>query len=108
MGILPAMPSAIRSLSRALLATLALLVAASQAAAAVTSTEISRLYEAILERAPDDAGLAYWTHESERMAKLPASAFAISNVIAEAMFSSAEYAALRHDDSEYVADLYEA
>ena len=102
------MPSAIRSFARMLLAAAALAVASFQAVAAVTPAEIARLYEAILQREPDAAGLAYWTAETARLARQPASAFAISNAIAEAMFSSAEYGALRRDDAQYVADLYEA
>jgi hypothetical protein len=95
-----------------LIALLLLLCGLSAAPAALAiapaDATTQRLYEAILHREPDAGGLVFWRGESQRLANHAVADFAIAHVVAEALFSSAEYAASGRDDAAYVSDLYAA
>jgi len=78
------------------------------AAASPLDATIQRLYQAILHRDADAAGLDYWRGESQRLSSHAVSAFAASHLVAEGLFTSAEYTAQARDDEGYVRDLYAA
>jgi hypothetical protein len=69
---------------------------------------IQRLYSAILHRDADASGLDYWRGESQRLSSHGVSSLAQAHLIAEALFTSAEYSVQGRDDEAYVRDVYAA
>jgi hypothetical protein len=67
---------------------------------------VSHYYRAILRRAPDDAGKAFWQSESLRMANAGADVNESWFALAMTFFASPEYAAIGRDSTGYVQDLY--
>jgi hypothetical protein len=77
-------------------------------AAPVTTSLVPHMYQAILQRAPDPAGQAYWDGEVARMKGLGANVNEVWYAMASQFFASAEYAALGRNDAGFAADLYNA
>lgn len=70
-------------------------------------TLIDHYYQAILGRAPDAGGLAYWTGEVHRTQSLGIDIQEAFRVMAGQFFTSTEYLSQNASDAQYVADLYE-
>jgi hypothetical protein len=81
-------------------------VQASAVSPAAVSSLITHYYQAILRRAPDAGGKAFWEGEAARMQSLGASVNEAFYAMAVAFFSSSEYASLGRDDTGFVTDLY--
>jgi hypothetical protein len=67
---------------------------------------VDHYYQAILGRAPDAAGHAYWTGEVARMQTLGVDIQEAFRVMAGQFFTSAEYRDRQTDNDQYVTDLY--
>ncbi|HKB49013.1 MAG TPA: DUF4214 domain-containing protein, partial [Ktedonobacterales bacterium] len=63
-------------------------------------------YQAILNRAPDAAGKAFWEGEATRMAGLGADLREAYFVMANYFFNSPEYQSYGKNDTQFVTDLY--
>jgi hypothetical protein len=70
------------------------------------SSLITHYYQAILGRAPEAAGLTYWTDETMRAQALGIDIQEAFRVMAGQFFTSSEYLGRNASDSQYVADLY--
>jgi DNA-binding beta-propeller fold protein YncE len=66
----------------------------------------SHYYRAILGRAPDAGGKAFWESEAQRVAGLGANVNETWYAMAAYFFTSGEYSALGRDHSGFVTDLY--
>ena len=67
------------------------------------------MYRGLLGRLPDTAGLTYWVPRLQRaQCRDAASVRAEADAISSAFATSGEYTARGHDNSRYVADLYNA
>ena len=69
-------------------------------------TLINNYYQAILGRAPDPGGLAYWQGEMTRLQGLGVDVQEAFRVMAGWFFTSAEYLGRNTGDAQYVTDLY--
>ena len=67
---------------------------------------VDHYYQAILGRAADPGGEAYWESEAIRMQSLGVDVKEAFMVMAGYFFSSAEYLSLNTSDAQYVNDLY--
>jgi hypothetical protein len=67
---------------------------------------VTHLYEAVLGRAPDDGGKAFWDSEVLRLQALGANPNEAWFAMATAFFFSPEYVARGRDDAGFVGDLY--
>ena len=81
-------------------------VTVSTVSSAAVSSLITHYYQAILRRAPDPSGQAYWQGEATRMQSLGASVNEAFYAMAVAFFASSEYAALNRDNAGFTTDLY--
>ncbi len=76
------------------------------ASATAVNTLVTHYYQAILHRAPDAPGLAFWSGEASTTQALGMNVNEAFYAMAQAFFASAEYAALNESDSAFVTDLY--
>ncbi len=67
---------------------------------------VDHYYQAILGRAPDAAGKAFWESEAARMQSLGVDVKEAYMVMAGYFFNSAEYLSRNTSDTQYVTDLY--
>ena len=67
---------------------------------------VDHYYQAILGRAPDAGGKAFWESEATRMQGLGVDVKEAYMVMAGYFFSSSEYLAKNTSDTQYVTDLY--
>ncbi len=67
---------------------------------------VTHYYRAILRRAPDAAGKAFWDGEAARVQALGLGANEAWYAMSGSFFTSAEYLALARDDDGFVTDLY--
>jgi hypothetical protein len=67
---------------------------------------VSHYYQSILRRVPDASGRTFWDGESERLRQLGVGYNEVWFAMAQAFYSSAEYAALNRDNAGFVTDLY--
>ncbi|MCM2329034.1 MAG: DUF4214 domain-containing protein, partial [Lysobacter sp.] len=67
---------------------------------------VTHYYRAILRRAPDAGGKAYWDSEAARMGGLGANVNETWYAMAMSFFGSPEYAGFNRDDAGFVTDLY--
>jgi hypothetical protein len=67
---------------------------------------VTHFYRSILRRAPDQPGKDFWTNEALRMAGLGANVNETWFAMANAFYTSAEYANFARDDAGFVTDLY--
>ena len=67
---------------------------------------VTHYYGAILQRAPDAGGKAFWESEAVRVAALGANVNETWFAMAQGFYGSAEYAALGRNDTGFVTDLY--
>ena len=67
---------------------------------------VKHFYAAILRRAPDAGGKAFWEGERARVVALGANVNEAWFAMAQSFYASAEYAALNRDDAGFVTDLY--
>ena len=67
---------------------------------------VERYYAAILRRASDVAGKAYWIGEADRLCALAADPKETFFVLANTFYNSPEYLAFNRDDNAFVTDLY--
>jgi hypothetical protein len=81
-------------------------VQASSVSTVAVSGLITHYYQAILRRAPDAGGKAFWEGEAARMQSLGASVNEAFYAMAVAFFASGEYASLSRDNTGFVTDLY--
>ena len=82
--------------------------ASATASTSAVSTLIAHYYQAILQRAPDSSGLTYWTNAAATTQNLGMNVSETFYAMAEAFFSSTEYAGLNRDSTGFVTDLYNA
>ena len=68
---------------------------------------VSHYYQAILGRAPDAPGKAFWDGEAQRMGALGADPNEVWYVLAGYFFNGAEYASRNRTNAQFVSDLYE-
>ncbi|NJM13553.1 MAG: DUF4214 domain-containing protein [Synechococcaceae cyanobacterium SM1_2_3] len=71
-------------------------------------TLIERYYQAILGRASDASGLAFWMSESSRARSLGLDTKDVFRVMANVFFTGAEYLSRNRSDAQYITDLYRA
>ena len=67
---------------------------------------MTSFYQTILGRAPDAAGLDFWTAEATRVVGLGADVKEVFYAMAMQFFASTEYAARNTNDTQYLTDLY--
>ena len=67
---------------------------------------VTHFYRAILRRAPDPSGKAFWEAEAVRMANLGANVNEVWYAQSMFFFNSAEYTAFNRTANEFVGDLY--
>jgi len=67
---------------------------------------VERYYAAILRRASDVAGKAYWIGEADRLCALAADPKETFFVLANTFYNIPEYLAFNRDDNAFVTDLY--
>ena len=68
---------------------------------------VSHYYRSILRRDPDAGGKAFWQSEAVRMQSLGANVNEAWFSMANAFYTSPEYASFNRSDAGYVADLYD-
>jgi hypothetical protein len=94
----------------ALNGTLAIATSAGSQSVALTGTGersfTTHYYQAILRRAPDAGGKAFWESEAVRMRDLGASVNEAWFAMASYFFTSPEYLAFGRDDAGFATDLY--
>ncbi|HET9652366.1 MAG TPA: DUF4214 domain-containing protein, partial [Usitatibacter sp.] len=78
------------------------------ASATSISSIISHYYQAILHRAPDASGAAYWQSQVTQAQSIGADVNEVFFAMAMSFFASSEYASLGRDNNGYVTDLYNA
>ena len=71
-------------------------------------TLIERYYQAILGRASDPSGLAFWMSEASRARSLSLDTKDVFRVMANVFFTGAEYLSRNRSDAQYITDLYRA
>jgi len=67
---------------------------------------VTSYYQTILGRAPDAAGLAFWTAEATRVVGLGADVKEVFYAMAMQFFASSEYVGRNTNDTQYLTDLY--
>jgi Gametolysin peptidase M11. len=83
-------------------------VSSGGAAVSTVSSLITHYYQAILGRAPDATGAAFWQSEVTRIKALGIDVREAYRVMGGQFFGSSEYLALGTSNNRYVTDLYNA
>jgi len=73
----------------------------------VNGSMIDHYYWAILGRAPDPSGTAFWASQVTQMQALGVDVKEVYRVMAIQFFNSREYSSLATSNTQYVSDLYE-